>query len=40
VGDALRDASADVVLTQRVGNHGDRFWVADFPLMVAWAFGR
>jgi enterochelin esterase-like enzyme len=37
---ALRDASADVVLTQRVGNHGDPFWAAEFPLMVAWAFGR
>jgi enterochelin esterase-like enzyme len=38
--DALRDADADVVLTQRVGNHGDPFWAAEFPLMVAWAFGR
>jgi enterochelin esterase-like enzyme len=37
---ALRDAGADVVLTQRVGNHGDPFWAAEFPLMVAWAFGR
>lgn len=38
--DALRDGGADVVLTQRVGNHGDPFWAAEFPLMVAWAFGR
>ncbi len=38
--DALRDAGADVVITERVGNHGDPFWAAEFPLMVAWAFGR
>jgi enterochelin esterase-like enzyme len=38
--DALRDAGADVVMTERVGNHGDPFWQGEFPLMVAWAFGR
>ncbi|TWP33846.1 alpha/beta hydrolase [Leekyejoonella antrihumi] len=38
--DALRDAGADVVMTQRVGNHGGRFWADEFPLMIAWAFGR
>ena len=38
--DALRDAGAVVVMTQRVGKHGDLFWAAEFPLMVAWAFGR
>ena len=38
--DALRDAGADVVMTQRVGSHGDAFWREEFPLMVAWAFGR
>ncbi|WP_432944923.1 alpha/beta hydrolase [Kribbella sp. CA-253562] len=38
--DALRDAGADVVLTERPGDHGDPFWQAEFPLMVAWAFGR
>ena len=38
--DALRDVGADVVLTERVGNHGDPFWAAEFPLMVGWAFGR
>jgi enterochelin esterase-like enzyme len=37
--DGLRDAGADVVMTERVGNHGDPFWAAEFPLMVAWAFG-
>lgn len=36
--DALRDADADVVLTERAGDHGDPFWQAEFPLMVAWAF--
>lgn len=38
--DALRDAGADVLMTERVGNHGDPFWAAEFPLMVTWAFGR
>ncbi|MEJ7650676.1 MAG: alpha/beta hydrolase-fold protein [Nakamurella sp.] len=38
--DALRDAGADVVLTERAGAHGDPFWKAELPLMVAWAFGR
>ena len=38
--DALRDAGAEVELTERVGDHGDPFWAAEFPLMVAWAFGR
>ncbi len=38
--DALREAGADVVMTERVGDHGDPFWQAEFPVMVAWAFGR
>jgi enterochelin esterase-like enzyme len=38
--DALRDAGADVVMTERTGSHGDAFWREEFPLMVAWAFGR
>jgi enterochelin esterase-like enzyme len=38
--DALRDAGTEVVLTERVGSHGDAFWREEFPLMVAWAFGR
>ena len=37
--DALRDAGADVVMTERVGDHGDAFWREELPLMVAWAFG-
>ena len=37
---ALRDAGADVFMTERVGAHGDAFWQEEFPLMVAWAFGR
>ena len=36
--DALRDAGAEVVMTERVGAHGDAFWREEFPLMVAWAF--
>ncbi len=36
--EALADAGADVVLTERDGDHGDPFWQAEFPLMVAWAF--
>jgi hypothetical protein len=38
--DALRDARADVVMAERVGSHGGAFWREEFPLMVAWAFGR
>jgi enterochelin esterase-like enzyme len=37
---ALRDAGADVVMTERVASHGDAFWREELPLMVAWAFGR
>jgi enterochelin esterase-like enzyme len=37
---ALRDAGADVVMTERAGSHGGAFWQEEFPLMVAWAFGR
>jgi enterochelin esterase-like enzyme len=37
---ALRDAGADVVMTERVGSHGDALWRQEFPLMVAWAFGH
>lgn len=35
---ALRTAGADVVMTERVGSHGDSFWRQEFPLMAAWAF--
>ena len=38
--DALRDGGADVIMTERAGGHGDPFWQAEFPLMVAWAFSR
>ena len=37
---ALRSADADVVVTTRRGSHGGAFWEEEFPLMVAWAFGR
>ena len=36
---ALRNAGADVVMTERVGSHGEAFWRQELPLMVAWAFG-
>jgi len=36
---ALRDANADVVMTERAGSHGGAFWREEFLLMVAWAFG-
>jgi enterochelin esterase-like enzyme len=36
---ALRGAGADVVMSERVGSHGDAFWQEELPLMVAWAFG-
>ncbi|MGJ6980774.1 alpha/beta hydrolase [Aestuariimicrobium soli] len=38
--DALRAAGAEVVFEEREGDHGDPFWRAEFPRMVAWAFGR
>jgi enterochelin esterase-like enzyme len=37
---ALRDAGADVVMSERVAPHGGALWQAEFPLMVTWAFGR
>ena len=36
---ALREAGADVIMTVRVGTHGDPFWRQELPRMVAWAFG-
>ena len=36
---ALRDAGADVVMRERDAGHGDELWRAEFPAMVAWAFG-
>jgi enterochelin esterase-like enzyme len=37
---ALREAGANVVMSERVASHGAALWQAEFPLMVAWAFGR
>jgi enterochelin esterase-like enzyme len=37
---ALRDAGADVEMSERVASHGHALWRREFPLMVAWAFGR
>src|SRR3954449_6895056 len=38
--DALRDAGANVEMRERVASHDDVMWREEFPLMVAWAFGR
>jgi hypothetical protein len=37
---ALRDAGADVVMSERAVSHGTKLWRQEFPLMVAWAFER
>jgi enterochelin esterase-like enzyme len=37
---ALRNAGADVVMHTRPGSHDAALWQGEFPLMVAWAFGR
>jgi len=37
---ALRDVAADVVMSERVAGHDDAMWREEFPLMVAWAFGK
>lgn len=37
---SLREAGADVVMSERVASHGDVIWRGEFALMVAWAFGR
>jgi enterochelin esterase-like enzyme len=36
--DALRNAGADVVMSERDGEHGGAFWRAELPRMTAWAF--
>jgi enterochelin esterase-like enzyme len=36
---ALQASGTDVVMAERAGSHGDPFWRAELPLMVAWAFG-
>ena len=36
---ALRDAAADVVMSERVAGHDAAMWRDEFPMMVAWAFG-
>jgi enterochelin esterase-like enzyme len=35
---ALGESGVDVVMTERVGSHGDVFWREESPLMVAWPF--
>lgn len=32
---ALRDAGADVVMSERIESHGDAFWQEELPQMVA-----
>jgi enterochelin esterase-like enzyme len=36
---ALRNAAADVVMTERISGHDHTMWREEFRLMVAWAFG-
>jgi enterochelin esterase-like enzyme len=36
---ALRDATADVVMSERAAGHDDEMWRREFPLMIRWAFG-
>ncbi|HXJ96075.1 MAG TPA: alpha/beta hydrolase-fold protein [Terriglobia bacterium] len=37
---ALRDAGADIVMSERAAGHDDQMWRQEFPLMIRWAFGR
>ena len=37
---ALRDGGADVVMSERAAGHDDAMWREEFPLMIAWAFGK
>ena len=36
---ALRDAHAEVVMSERPAGHDDEMWRREFPLMIRWAFG-
>jgi enterochelin esterase-like enzyme len=36
---ALRDASAEVVMSERPAGHDEEMWRREFPLMIRWAFG-
>jgi hypothetical protein len=36
----LRDATADVVMSERAAGHEDDMCRREFPLMIRWAFGR
>ena len=38
--DALKDGGVETVMHEREGEHGGAFWGKEFPLMIAWAFGR
>lgn len=36
---ALRDAGADFVMSERPASHGEALWRTELPLMLKWAFG-
>ena len=36
---ALRNANADVVMSERAAGHSAEMWRREFPLMIQWAFG-
>jgi enterochelin esterase-like enzyme len=36
---ALRNANAEVVMSERAGGHNDAMWRRELPLMIRWAFG-
>jgi hypothetical protein len=40
VGGRAARRNGNVVMNERAGSHGGAFWREEFPLMVAWAFGR
>jgi enterochelin esterase-like enzyme len=37
---ALREAGADVVMSEKAVSHGATSWQQEFPLMLTWTFGR
>ena len=37
---ALRNAGADVVMSERAFGHDDAMWRSEFPLMLMWTFGK
>ena len=37
---ALRNANADVVMSERAAGHNDEMWRRELALMIQWAFGK